>query len=130
MAEPLDPRLATAMKSVAAMGLLVALVGGTLYGPRTGLGVALGAGIAVSNLYALARIVRALARPGASRSVAGWTFAFLAKLLFLFGGAWLLLTWHVVGVMALAAGYGTLPIGIAIGSLVSDKASPEDAGSA
>lgn len=130
MAEPLDARIGTAMKAVVALGALCGLVGGTLYGPRAGLGTALGAAIAVTNLYALARIVRALSRPGASRSVAGWTLAFMVKLLFLFGGVWLLLEWRVVTVLPLAAGYGTLPIGIAIGSLVSDKASPEDPGRA
>ena len=86
--------------------------------------VAVGCLAAASNLYALAKIVRALTEPGASKSVAGWSIAFGLKLLLLFGGLWLLLSWGVVTALPLAVGYGTLPIGIAIGSLVSDKAGP------
>ena len=75
----------------------------------------------------MARIIEAVVSPGASRSVVGWSVAFALKLLFLFGGIWLLLTWRVVSALPLAIGYGTLPIGIAIGSLVSDKAGHDKA---
>ena len=44
------------------------------------------------------------------------------KMAILFGGIWLLLMWGVVTVVPLVAGYMTLPLGIAIGSLVSDRA--------
>ncbi len=118
----LDPRLRTAILCVIGLGALFALVGGTKFGVHTGLSVAVGSAAAAANLYALAKIIRALVTPGASKSVAGWSIAFMLKLLFLFGGLWLLLTWGVVSTLPLAVGYGTLPIGIAIGSLVSDKA--------
>lgn len=118
----LDPRLKTAMYAVLAVGGLFALVGGTKFGVHTGLSVAVGSAAAAANLYALAKIIRALVTPGASRSAAAWTIAFILKLFFLFGGFWLLLSWGVVSALPLAIGYGTLPIGIAIGSLVSDKA--------
>lgn len=118
----LDPRLRTTLYVVLALGALLALIGGTKFGFQAGLSVAIGAGAAAANLYALAKIIRALTTPGATRSVAGWSIAFALKLVFLVGGLWLLLTWGVVSTLPLLIGYGTLPIGIAISSLVSDKA--------
>ena len=118
----LDPRLKTALFSVAVFGVLFSAVAITVFGARAGLSCAIGASIAASNLYALAKIVAALTTPGASRSVVGWVFALLMKMAILFGGIWLLLMWGVVTVVPLVAGYMTLPLGIAIGSLVSDRA--------
>ncbi len=118
----LDPRLRMSLYAVLATGTLFALVGGTKFGLHVGMSVAIGAGAAALNLWALAKIIRALMTPGAAKSVAGWSIAFMLKLLFLIGGLWLLLAWGVVSTLPLAVGYGTLPIGIAIGSLVSDKA--------
>lgn len=123
----LDPRLKMAIQVVVATGLLFALVGGTQFGGKVGLSVAVGSSIAASNLYVLARIIDALMSPGATKSVGGWSLAFALKLLFLFGGIWLLLSWQVVSALPLAIGYATLPIGIAIGSLVSDKAGHDSA---
>lgn len=119
----LDPRLKVAIQVVVASGVLFALVAATKFGGKAAFSVAAGSAMAASNLYVMARIIDALVSPGASKSVAGWSVAFGFKLLFLFGGIWLLLTWQVVSALPLAIGYGTLPIGIAIGSLVSDKAS-------
>ncbi|CAN5665250.1 hypothetical protein BH09MYX1_BH09MYX1_16840 [soil metagenome] len=121
----LTPRLRTAMYSVIVLGVLFALVGATKWGFPTGLSAAVGSIAAATNLYVLAKIIRALTEPGASKSVAGWSIAFAIKLFALFGGLWLLLAWGVVSVLPLAVGYTTLPIGIAIGSLVSDKASED-----
>jgi len=115
----LDPKLKTAIGAVCAFGALFALGGFVLWGRAAGVSVAIGAAIAATNLYALARIIRALTTPGASRSVAGWTFALLLKMVFLFGGLWLLLKGGFVTLLPLAAGYMTLPIGIALGNLVS-----------
>jgi hypothetical protein len=123
----LDPRLKMAIQVVVVTGVLFALVAGTKFGGRAGFSVAVGSSIAASNLYVMARIIDALVSPGASKSVAGWSVAFGLKLLLLFGGIWLLLTWQVVSALPLAIGYGTLPIGIAIGSLVSDKAGHDSA---
>ncbi len=121
MSERLDPRLRTALVAVGVFGVLFAAVGATLFGSLAGLSCAIGAAIAASNLYAIARIIHALAEPGASRSVAGWVFALLMKMVLLFGGIFLLLSRHVVTVVPLVVGYMTLPIGIALGSLVSDR---------
>jgi hypothetical protein len=118
----LDPRLRMALYAVVATGTLFSLIGATKFGSHVGISVAVGAGAAALNLWALAKIIRALMTRGAAKSVAGWSIAFMLKLVFLVGGLWLLLTWGVVSTLPLAVGYGTLPIGIAIGSLVSDKA--------
>ena len=126
MPDRLDPRLKTALLGVVALGAMCAAVGATVSGARAGASIAIGAAVAASNLYALARIIRALATPGASRSATGWSFALLVKMAFLFGGLWLLLTWRVVTVIPLVVGYMTLPLGIAIGSLVSDRNEPAD----
>lgn len=122
----LDPRLTTALYAVGVFGALFAAVAATMFGLRAGSSCAIGAAIAASNLYALARIIVALATPGASRSVAGWGFALLMKMGILFGGIWLLLMWGVVTVVPLVVGYMTLPLGIAIGSLVSDQKNSQE----
>ncbi len=121
MSDELDPQLKTALWSVAAFGAFFAAVAATVFSPRAGLSCAIGAAIAASNLYALAKIIGALVTPGASRRVVGWVFALLMKMAILFGGIWLLLMWGVVTVVPLVAGYMTLPLGITIGSLVSDR---------
>jgi hypothetical protein len=127
MSSQLDPRLKTAIFAVATFGAMFSAVGGTFFGLRAGASIAVGATIGASNLYALARVVRALATPGASRSVASWTFALLLKMILLFGGIWLLLAWHSVTVIPLVVGYMTVPIGVALGSLVSDRTEPPQA---
>ncbi len=121
----LDPRLTTALLVVAIFGGLFAAVAATVFSARAGLSCGIGAAIAASNLYALAKIIGALVTPGASRSAVGWVFALLMKMAILFGGIWLLLTWGVVTVVPLVVGYMTLPLGIAIGSLVSDRGQPQ-----
>ena len=40
-------------------------------------------------------------------------------------GMWLLMTRHLVAPIELFVGYASLPIGIAIGAVVSDKTDPE-----
>jgi hypothetical protein len=54
-----------------------------------------------------------------------WGIFAVVKMLVLFGGMWLLMTNGLVAPIPLVVGYGALPIGIAIGSLVSDKAAPK-----
>jgi hypothetical protein len=42
----------------------------------------------------------------------------------LFGGMWLLMTRGHVQALPLLIGYGCLPVGIAVGSIVSDRTHP------
>jgi F0F1-type ATP synthase assembly protein I len=106
---------------IAVLGVLVAAVGATLYGHKAGISAAIGAAIAMANLYALAHIVRALTTPGASSSAAGWTFAFMLKIVVLLAGVWLLLRAGVVTLLPLIVGYMTLIVGLGVGNLVSNE---------
>ena len=63
----LDPRLRVALYCVLGVGTLFALIGGTKFGLATGVSIAVGAGAAAANLFALAKIIRALMTPGGDR---------------------------------------------------------------
>jgi hypothetical protein len=115
----------------------VALAGGALslaallfFGIATAFSVAVGAVIAAANLWALARIIGALLpadAPGArEQSKAGWGLVAMLKMLGLVAGVWLLMRHGVVSPLPMLVGFGSLPIGIAIGSLVSDRSAPSE----
>jgi hypothetical protein len=101
-------------------------------GPFAALSVGTGAAIAAFNLWALARIVTALlptdSKPAAHlpASAASWALLAVLKMGGLFLVVWLLLRYALVSPLPMLIGFGALPIGIAIGSLVSDRS--EDAG--
>ncbi len=82
-------------------------------------------GIAAGNLWALARIIVALlpAEVEAARkqSRAGWALVAMLKMFGLVAAVWLLMRHGVVSPLPMLVGFGALPIGIAIGSLVSDR---------
>jgi hypothetical protein len=92
--------------------------------------VAVGAGVATGNLWILARIVHALlprnAEGARAQSRAGWALVASLKMVALIGGVWLLMRHGVVAPISMMLGFGALPIGIAIGSLVSDRNAPGD----
>ncbi len=92
----------------------VALTAGALLfgGARTGISTGTGAVIAALNLWILAR---AIGGTGSS----GWRTVGLLKMLGLFGGVWLLLTYHLVDPIPLVVGLGALPIGLTTGSMLS-----------
>lgn len=120
--EKRDARLVTAMVGVALLGALMAVTAQLAWGTRMAVSVGTGAAIAASNLYVLSRIVAATIRGGAGAGA--WGVIALMKMLALIGGIWLLMTRGLVDPIGLVVGYGSLPIGIAIGSIVSDKAFP------
>ncbi len=104
----------------------MAVTAALVWGARLALSVGAGAAIAASNLYVLSKIVGAMmggAVAGESRGVGAGTWGLLAmvKMVVLFGGIWLVMTKGLVDPLGLVVGYGSLPIGIAIGSIVSDK---------
>jgi len=123
-----DRRLVTTFIAVGICGVL--LTGGAIpSGEVAALSVAMGAMIALSNLYVLTRIVGSFATPFEdARKNAGfvWGVIALGKIMVLFGGLWLLMTRHLVDPIPLVVGYGALPIGIAIGAVVSDKTGPRE----
>ncbi len=113
----------------------VALVGGTftlialLVSPASGLSVAMGAAVAALNLWVLARVVGAIfpsGRAGAeAQSRGGWGLVGLLKMLALFAVVGLLMRHGVASPVPLVIGFGSLPIGIVIGSLLSDRSARE-----
>jgi hypothetical protein len=122
----LDPRTRTAIVGVAAMGALFAIGASTGWGVRAGVSVAIGALIAVANLYGLARIVGALlgtrgAHGEGDPNSGMWGLLAILKVIGLFGVIWFLLSFQLVQPIGLVVGWGALPIGIALGTFVSDK---------
>jgi hypothetical protein len=120
-----DPRLRTAIATVAVAGGALSAAALVFFGPAPALSVAVGAGIAAGNLWALARIVVALlpaeVRAAQKQSRAGWALVAMLKMLGLVAAVWLLMRHGVVSPLPMLVGFGALPIGIAIGSLVSDR---------
>jgi len=117
-----DGRTWTAIAAVAVFGAMFAIGGGIGWGGRVAVSIAVGAAVAVANLYGLARILGALVGGRATGQTASgiWGVLALAKVFLLFGGVWLLMTANLVDPLPLVVGWGALPIGIALGSILSD----------
>jgi ATP synthase I chain len=116
--------------AVAASGTTFAVGAWAVFGARSALSVALGSGIATANLWVLGRIVAALlpveSAGARAQSRAGWVLVATLKMVGLVGVLWLLMRHGGVSPLSLMAGFGALPIGIAIGSLVSDRSAPTE----
>jgi hypothetical protein len=118
-----DAPMRAAVASVFVSGLCLAVGAFAFFGWRSALGVLIGGLLATANLAVFARIGQAfIARKGRT---APWGVIALFKLIFLFGGIWLILKSEVVSGLSLAVGYGALPLGITFGSLFGPKP-PED----
>lgn len=110
-----------AILSVVAAALCLAIGAFATFGVKSGIGVAIGGALAVANLMVFARLGQAfVAGKGSS---APWGIVAVLKLVALFGGVWLILKSGYVSGLALAVGYGALPIGITIGSLFGPRPS-------
>jgi hypothetical protein len=132
----LDARMRVSLVAVSLTGATFALVALAFFGPSAAVSVATGAGLATVNLWALARIVAALlpdepdGPTGGTRGASGpsgsvaWALLGIVKMFALFALVWLLMRHGVVSALPMLAGFGALPIGIAIGSLVSDRGGP------
>jgi hypothetical protein len=124
--KPMDPRMRACLLSTAGAGGVLAIAALAFFGLRTGLSVAAGGALATGNLWALARIIGALLPSGGAeartQSRAAWSLVAALKMLALFAVVWLLMSGGLVAPLQLVVGFGALPIGIAIGSLVGDKA--------
>jgi hypothetical protein len=116
-----DTRHRTFLLWVAGWGGLLSLAALVLAGARAALSTSAGALLALLNLALVIRIVKrgagsAKTPPGGASLLAS------VKTLALFGVVAWLLTSHLVGPLFLVLGYTALPIGIAFGALLSDKA--------
>jgi hypothetical protein len=119
--------------AVAVVGGVLSLVSLLFFGLSTAFSVGVGAALAAVNLWALARIVAALLPTGPAgaraQSKAAWGLLATIKLFGLIAVVWLLMRHGIVSPIPMVVGFGALPIGIAIGSLLSDRdATPDDEG--
>ncbi len=123
------------MIAVAICGAAMTVVAFATSGPKSGISVSMGALLALSNLWALTSIVRALlvtdvepsddalsddaaAAPAPQKhSRIGWALFAVFKMTLLFGAMYLLLRSSWVAGLPLAVGYGSMPIGIFLSTL-------------
>lgn len=105
--------LGVAGSAVLLTGLTFALFDGT-----SALGAAIGGALATANLWIFGRVARAFV---AQRHVASWSAIAAIKFIALFIGVWLILKTEIIPPLALAVGYGALPIGITLGTLLGPK---------
>jgi hypothetical protein len=126
----LDARMRAAIIAVAVVGGAFTAFAAAMFSLAIAFSVGVGAIIATANLWILARIMNALlpgdsdsapAGSGQKNQSSGWAFVALLKMLGLFAGVWILMSKHLVEPLPLLCGFGALPIGIAIGSIVSDR---------
>ena len=120
----MDRHLVKTFATVAATGALLVFGSGATFGAGAAGSVMVGVVVGLSNLWVLSRVVAMVAVPtteAPSSARFAWSVIALGKTMVLFGGVWWLMTRHLVDPMQLVVGYGALPIGIAIGALVSDK---------
>lgn len=120
----LDGRMRTALAVVVALGILGTVGTFVVFDARAAMSFGVGALVAAANLYALAWLIGGLiggSVDGETRaSPTALSFLVVSKMLLLFGGAWFLMVKGLVEPLPLVCGYGILPLGIAIGALVSD----------
>jgi hypothetical protein len=113
--------IAAALWSVAVVGALLALGGPALLGSGTRASLALGALLAVGNLWAVARMVRGFLNPaGGVRSP--WVSLAMLKFGLLFLGVMFLVRGGYAKILPLAIGYAALPLGIVVSQLKSAAA--------
>jgi hypothetical protein len=137
----LDRRLKVSLVAVGLTGAALALGAllplGAPFGATAAFSVAVGAALATGNLWALAHIVASLLPrptpsergpaelPNSQSSAEGgagpWALVGALKMLGLVAVVWVLMHHRIVSPLPLLVGFAALPIGIAIGSLVSDR---------
>jgi hypothetical protein len=131
----LDRRLVVSVVAVGLCGAALATGALVSFGPATCVSVATGAAIATANLWALAYTVVALLPQRQSgphcedhegRTPFAWVLAGLLKTFCLVVLVWVLMRYGLVSPVPLLVGFGALPIGIAIGSVVSDRGALSD----
>ena len=114
--------IATALWSVAVVGALLAAFAPFALGPASRLSVLLGAALAVFNLWAVFRVVRAFLYPAGVR--APWILLALFKLTVLFVGVGFLVRSGSAHVLPLLIGYAALPLGIVVSQLKTAAPAP------
>ena len=112
-----DGGLSNIVKTVAAIGLVDAVSVGYFAGRGAGVSAAYGAGLGLANLVFMGRLVRSfLGRSDTSRA---WVMAALTKLAVLVLAMYLPVRAGLVHVLPFMIGFGALPLGIALGQLLT-----------
>ncbi len=111
--------LVRATLAVGVVGALFGIVACAKLGPRVGRDVALGGGLALMHLWITATLVRGLFAHPARAPFYG--LMIVLKFIALAGALWVVSRFGDVHLASLAIGYGALPIGLAIGSLLGEK---------
>lgn len=115
--------IATALWSVAVVGVLLTVGAPLLLGSGSRSSLALGATLAVGNLWAVARMVRGFLNPaGGVRSP--WLSLAMLKFGLLFLGVLFLVRGGFAQILPLALGYAALPLGIVVSQLKTAAATP------
>lgn len=110
--------------SIAVVGLLLAVGASVGWGFHTGLGVVAGATLATLNMWAFKRIGTGLfGAQGTRRRL--WGVLGAVKFVVLAAVVVALVALHLVQPIALVIGYGAMPIGITIGSLLGPRVAEE-----
>jgi hypothetical protein len=114
--------IASAIWSVAIVGALLTAGAPALLGQQSRVSVALGALLAVGNLWAISRTVRGFLYPAGAR--AAWIPLALLKFSVMFLGVLFLVREGYAQLLPLVIGYGALPVGITMSQLKSAPAAP------
>ena len=126
-----DRRLQIAMGTVAGIGLALAIGCFLFFGTKFALSVTLMTTLSVTNLWVLTKIVSVLVPIEGqlgSRSGLAWGLLGIVKLFVYLAVIYALLARGLVEGLGLVIGLVSLPVGLAIGSLVSDTAVPSQSG--
>jgi len=106
-----DKTLIATYVGVALCGAALLLGATAWFGGRAVAGVAVGVVLALSNLWVLEQLVRAYLDAGRGR----WAVVAVVKAIILFGVVALLVRSGALSVLALVAGFGSLPLGVVVG---------------
>jgi len=108
-----------ALVAVSIIGIAGTLAAVWLGGTVIARSVAVGAALAVGNLWLLAQMVRGfLARKGAT---APWSIIAVLKFVLLFGAMYVLVRTRFVDVLPCVFGFGALPVGIVFAQLFGGR---------
>jgi len=109
--------IATAIWSVAIVGLGLTLAAPTLLGSGSRSSVALGVLLAIGNLWAISRTVRGFLHPAGARSP--WISLAMLKFALMFLGILFLVRAGYAKLLPLCIGYAAMPLGIVVSQLKS-----------